>query len=179
MGALAAATVSRRWCIDPLPWLTHSPSGRTRHASHRGQRVIVPAAEVDRGARAVLTDPGTNSREHTRLLPDRKIDYCVDRPSCTKSPLRVHSLESNGGLLHGIDLVAVGAANGTVARHCRDCDRIRRSVRDREFSAPLEGASERSRSWGPSRIDDAKLPERPLLSAQRPRPRAGVSLSAG
>jgi hypothetical protein len=74
MGALAAATVSRRWCIDPLPWLTHSPSGRTRHALHRGQRVIVPAAEVDRGARAVLTDLDTNSREHTRLLPDRKID---------------------------------------------------------------------------------------------------------
>jgi Integrase core domain len=63
-------------------------------------------------------------------------------PEHPESLLRVHSRESHGGLAHGLDLGAVGAADGAVARHCRDCDCVRRSVRDREFSKPLEAASE-------------------------------------
>ena len=37
MDAVEAVPVNRRWRSDPLPWLTHSPNGNSRHASQRGQ----------------------------------------------------------------------------------------------------------------------------------------------
>jgi len=61
MDAVEAVPVNRRWRSDPVPWLTHSPSGNTRIAARAmgRERVVVgvqagEGADVDHGATVAL-----------------------------------------------------------------------------------------------------------------------------
>jgi hypothetical protein len=135
---------------------------RTTSAFGRGR----VARGVARGAgiRDCATHvPPSMLERHRSSLTVREIGDRFGRLCCTAWALPVYSLKSHGGLAYGLDRGAVGAADGAVARYCRDCDCVRRSVRDREFSQPLEAASESCWSSGLGRIADAKRTERPLL----------------